>query len=178
MICVFGSFVIGDPLRILDVFGFGLAVAILVDATLVRMVLAPSLAGPCDSRLDVETAPVSPVSPTPATTGLIATREMTRPARRNRAAGPGPHRPPDRRRPTLEGDELHGLPQLPCGRYQHDHQRVQIDRSHAGFVREFRGEDLFRACRTGAVVGFSLVRRHWTRNGTGKPVSGLWLSFP
>jgi uncharacterized membrane protein YdfJ with MMPL/SSD domain len=49
MICVFGSFVIGDPLRILDVFGFGLAVAILVDATLVRMVLAPSLVGPCDS---------------------------------------------------------------------------------------------------------------------------------
>jgi putative drug exporter of the RND superfamily len=43
MVCVFGSFVINDPLRILDVFGLGLAVAILVDATLVRMVLVPSL---------------------------------------------------------------------------------------------------------------------------------------
>ena len=43
MVCVFGSFVIGDPLRILDVFGLGLAVAILVDATLVRMVLVPSV---------------------------------------------------------------------------------------------------------------------------------------
>ena len=43
MICVFGSFVIGDPVRILDVFGLGLAVAILVDATLVRMVLVPSI---------------------------------------------------------------------------------------------------------------------------------------
>ncbi len=43
MVCVFGSFVVGDPLRILDVFGLGLAVAILVDATLVRMVLVPSL---------------------------------------------------------------------------------------------------------------------------------------
>jgi RND superfamily putative drug exporter len=43
MVCVFGSFVIGDPLRILDVFGLGLAVAILVDATLVRMVLVPSI---------------------------------------------------------------------------------------------------------------------------------------
>jgi RND superfamily putative drug exporter len=43
MICVFGSFVIGDPLHILDVFGLGLAVAILVDATLVRMVLVPSI---------------------------------------------------------------------------------------------------------------------------------------
>ena len=43
MVCVFGSFVIGDPLRVLDVFGLGLAVAILVDATVVRMVLVPSI---------------------------------------------------------------------------------------------------------------------------------------
>ncbi len=43
MICVFGSFVIGDPLHVLKVFGLGLAVAILIDATLVRMVLVPSI---------------------------------------------------------------------------------------------------------------------------------------
>jgi RND superfamily putative drug exporter len=43
MVCVFGSFVVNDPLRILDVFGLGLAAAILVDATLVRMVLVPSV---------------------------------------------------------------------------------------------------------------------------------------
>ncbi|MBO0884054.1 MAG: MMPL family transporter, partial [Mycobacterium sp.] len=43
MFCVFGSFVINDPLRVLDVFGLGLAVAILVDATLVRLVLVPSI---------------------------------------------------------------------------------------------------------------------------------------
>ena len=43
MICVFGSFVINDPLRVLAVFGFGLAAAILIDATLVRMVLVPSV---------------------------------------------------------------------------------------------------------------------------------------
>ena len=43
MVCVFGSFVINDPLRILDIFGLGLAVAILVDATVIRMVLVPSL---------------------------------------------------------------------------------------------------------------------------------------
>jgi RND superfamily putative drug exporter len=43
MVCVFGSFVLGDPVRILDVFGLGLAVAILVDATLVRLVLVPSV---------------------------------------------------------------------------------------------------------------------------------------
>ncbi|HEY2550633.1 MAG TPA: MMPL family transporter [Streptosporangiaceae bacterium] len=43
MVCVFGSFVVNDPLRILDVFGLGLATAILVDATLVRMVLVPSV---------------------------------------------------------------------------------------------------------------------------------------
>jgi RND superfamily putative drug exporter len=43
MICIFGSFVIGDPLHVLKVFGLGLAAAILIDATLVRMVLVPSI---------------------------------------------------------------------------------------------------------------------------------------
>jgi RND superfamily putative drug exporter len=41
MVCVFGSFVLGD-LRILKLFGMGLATAVLVDATLVRMVLVPA----------------------------------------------------------------------------------------------------------------------------------------
>jgi len=43
MFCVFASFVINDPLHILKVFGFGLAVAVLLDVTLVRMVLVPSI---------------------------------------------------------------------------------------------------------------------------------------
>ncbi len=43
MFCVFASFVIKDPLHILKVFGLGLAVAVLIDVTLVRMVLVPSL---------------------------------------------------------------------------------------------------------------------------------------
>jgi RND superfamily putative drug exporter len=43
MICVFLSFVINDPLRVLDIFGLGLAVAVFVDATLVRMILVPSV---------------------------------------------------------------------------------------------------------------------------------------
>ena len=42
MICVFGSFIINDPVRVLKLFGLGLAVAVLIDATLVRMVLVPS----------------------------------------------------------------------------------------------------------------------------------------
>jgi RND superfamily putative drug exporter len=41
MVCVFGSFVLGE-LRILKLFGLGLATAVLVDATLVRMVLVPA----------------------------------------------------------------------------------------------------------------------------------------
>jgi RND superfamily putative drug exporter len=41
MVCVFGSFVLGD-LRILKVFGMGLAVAVFVDATVVRSVLVPA----------------------------------------------------------------------------------------------------------------------------------------
>jgi putative drug exporter of the RND superfamily len=43
MVFLFGSFVVGDPVRVLDVFGLGLAVAVFVDATLVRMVLVPSI---------------------------------------------------------------------------------------------------------------------------------------
>ena len=43
MVCVFASFVVNDPLRILNVFGLGLAVAVFIDATVVRMVLVPAL---------------------------------------------------------------------------------------------------------------------------------------
>ena len=41
MVCVFGSFVLGE-IRVLKLFGLGLAVAVFVDATLVRMILVPS----------------------------------------------------------------------------------------------------------------------------------------
>jgi RND superfamily putative drug exporter len=41
MVCVFGSFVFG-PERALQLFGLGLAVAVLVDATIVRLVLVPA----------------------------------------------------------------------------------------------------------------------------------------
>ena len=41
MVCVFGSFVLGD-MRVLKLFGLGLATAVFVDATLVRMVLVPA----------------------------------------------------------------------------------------------------------------------------------------
>lgn len=41
MVAVFGSFVFGDQ-RVIKEFGLGLAVAVLVDATVVRMILVPS----------------------------------------------------------------------------------------------------------------------------------------
>jgi RND superfamily putative drug exporter len=41
MVCVFGSFVLGDD-RALRLFGLGLAVAVLVDATIVRLLLVPA----------------------------------------------------------------------------------------------------------------------------------------
>ena len=41
MVCVFGSFVLG-PDRALRLFGLGLAVAVLVDATIVRLLLVPA----------------------------------------------------------------------------------------------------------------------------------------
>jgi RND superfamily putative drug exporter len=41
MICVFGSFMLGDE-RALKLMGFGLAFAVLIDATIVRLVLVPS----------------------------------------------------------------------------------------------------------------------------------------
>jgi RND superfamily putative drug exporter len=41
MVCVFGSFILGDN-RIIKEFGFGLAIAVLIDATVVRMILVPA----------------------------------------------------------------------------------------------------------------------------------------
>jgi RND superfamily putative drug exporter len=41
MVCVFSAFVLGDD-RNLKLFGLGLAAAVLVDATIVRMVLVPA----------------------------------------------------------------------------------------------------------------------------------------
>jgi RND superfamily putative drug exporter len=41
MFCVFGSFVLGVD-RAIKLFGLGLAVAVLLDATIVRMVLVPA----------------------------------------------------------------------------------------------------------------------------------------
>jgi RND superfamily putative drug exporter len=80
MFCVFISFVINDPLHILRVFGFGLAVAVLLDATLVRMVLVPSimeLLGPVNwwmprfldrriPKIGVEVTPGSVPTPLPS----------------------------------------------------------------------------------------------------------------
>jgi hypothetical protein len=41
MVCVFGAFVLGDD-RNLKLFGLGMAVAVFVDATVVRMILVPA----------------------------------------------------------------------------------------------------------------------------------------
>ncbi len=41
MVCVFSAFVLGDD-RNLKLFGLGLAAAVFVDATLVRMILVPA----------------------------------------------------------------------------------------------------------------------------------------
>jgi RND superfamily putative drug exporter len=41
MVCVFGSFMLGDE-RALKLLGFGLAFAVLIDATIVRLILVPS----------------------------------------------------------------------------------------------------------------------------------------
>mgnify|MGYP003382211939 CR=1 FL=1 len=41
MVCVFGSFVLGDE-RSLKMLGFGMAIAVFIDATIVRMVLVPA----------------------------------------------------------------------------------------------------------------------------------------
>ena len=79
MFCVFGSFIIKDPLHILKVFGLGLAVAVLLDATLVRMMLVPSIMeilGPVNwwlprwmdrsmPKLGIEVTPTPTPSPTP-----------------------------------------------------------------------------------------------------------------
>ena len=89
MFCVFASFVIKDPLHILKVFGLGLATAVLVDATLVRMVLVPSIMeilGPVNWWMprwmdrSIPTIGVE-VTPTPV-------RARVRPRRPERPVGP------------------------------------------------------------------------------------------
>ncbi|HLN67861.1 MAG TPA: MMPL family transporter, partial [Streptosporangiaceae bacterium] len=86
MVCVFGSFVIGDPLRILGVFGLGLAAAVLIDATVVRMVLVPAvmqLLGPANWWLPRWAGPAPASSATEPdgndlTGGLVRARPATR----------------------------------------------------------------------------------------------------
>ena len=79
MVTVFGSFVLGDSTTI-KLFGLGLATAVLVDATIVRMVLVPATMELLGDRnwwlprwldrllphLDVEGEPPSPVPEPPA----------------------------------------------------------------------------------------------------------------
>ena len=74
MVCVFGAFVLGDD-RQLKLFGLGLAIAVLIDATIVRMVLVPATMELLGDRnwwipkwldrilpkIDVEGAPHAPI---------------------------------------------------------------------------------------------------------------------
>jgi RND superfamily putative drug exporter len=41
MVCVFGSFILGEQ-RGIKLFGFGLAFAVFIDATIVRLILVPA----------------------------------------------------------------------------------------------------------------------------------------
>jgi RND superfamily putative drug exporter len=89
MVCVFASFVLGD-IRVLKLFGLGLAAAVFVDATIVRMVLVPStmeLLGRANwwlpSWLDRVVPRISIEAP-----------PVTRPA----SVGPEPRRPASRKR--------------------------------------------------------------------------------
>jgi putative drug exporter of the RND superfamily len=86
MVCVFGSLVIADPVRILAGFGLGLAVAVLVDATVVRMVLVPALVqllGPANWWLPRWIGRQSPTTPSSRTRitfaggGLACTRPLS-----------------------------------------------------------------------------------------------------
>ena len=100
MFCVFASFVIKDPLHILKVFGLGLATAVLVDATIVRMMLVPSIMeilGPVNwwmpawmdrsiPTIGVEVTPDAAAAPD-ASAPCVAARPIADPA------GRGPGRP-------------------------------------------------------------------------------------
>jgi putative drug exporter of the RND superfamily len=86
MVCVFGSLVRGDPARILGVFGLGLAAALLVDATVVRMVLVPALVkllGPANWWLPrrigraIPNYPIEPDADHLAGGGLVHTRPLS-----------------------------------------------------------------------------------------------------
>ena len=68
MVCVFGSFVLGD-VRAIKLIGLGLAVAVLIDATIVRMVLVPAtmeLLGDATGGCPAGSTGSSPASPSNA----------------------------------------------------------------------------------------------------------------
>ncbi len=86
MVCVLGSFVIGAPLWILGVFGLGLAAAVLVDATVVRMVLVPAvmrLLGPANWWLPRWIGGRPPTSPS-SRTWILCGRPGLHPASQRR----------------------------------------------------------------------------------------------
>ncbi len=90
MVCVFSAFVLGDD-RSLKLFGLGLAVAVLVDATIVRMVLVPATMELLGDRnwwfptwldrilprvhIEGKHAPVPPEAPERAERELVGTRD-------------------------------------------------------------------------------------------------------
>jgi putative drug exporter of the RND superfamily len=90
MVCVFSAFVLGDD-RSLKLFGLGLAVAVLIDATIVRMVLVPATMELLGDRnwwfptwldrilprvhIEGKHAPVPPEAPERAERELVGTRD-------------------------------------------------------------------------------------------------------
>ena len=63
MISVFGAFVLGDDV-VIKMFGIGLAVAVFIDATIVRMVIVPAAMTLFD-RAGLVAAPLAPSYPRP-----------------------------------------------------------------------------------------------------------------
>ena len=149
MFCVFGSFIIKDPLHILKVFGLGLATAVLVDATLVRMVLVPSimeLLGPVNWWL-------------PALDGPFHADHRRR-GDADAARSPGPPRPRRAGRGHMLG--------------AHDHGRLERRRPRS--CRSTRGATCSGSARPRSSVRTSArsTTRSGRSSGTSATASAIW----
>nr|MDT0667571.1 MMPL family transporter [Micromonospora sp. DSM 115978] len=89
MVCVFGSFVFGGD-RSLAIFGFGLAFSILIDATVVRLVLVPSVMQLFGRRAWWLPAPLERILPTMTIEGPAGAGSRTEPAPAGLAGVPSP----------------------------------------------------------------------------------------
>ncbi|GAB2738197.1 MMPL family transporter [Nocardioides pakistanensis] len=154
MVVVFSSFLLNDE-RVVNLFGFGLAVAIAIDATVVRLVLVPAtmaVAGRAAwymprwldrllPRVSLETEPPDPIES--ELEKLVAVGAVAPVTTSGAGAAPGPADGPPALGPV---DALHALERALAESRLLEEQHVALQREHAALLEEY--DALVTALRT------------------------------